>query len=96
MSKLANIRRLIASSDVNHLGHDGKDRQKHAAPQRSQLQHVGIVDVQVGGQHRVEKQRSGRPQQIAQPFLFLVTVSDRTRLAGSFIVPSPPLAAWVL
>lgn len=45
----------------------GKDHQERSAPNRCQLEHVCIVYVQIGSQHRVEQQRAGRAEKIPQP-----------------------------
>ena len=53
---------------INELGDDGKNNQKCTAPEATQLQNIRIVDVQVSSKYRIQKQGTGRAQQVTQPF----------------------------
>ena len=55
---------------VQHLADDGEYHEEGPAPEPREIQYVGVVDVQIRRQHRVQEQRAGRPEQIAEP-LFL-------------------------
>ena len=54
---------------INDLGHNRKYGEEYTSPDVRQIQNVGIVNVQIGSEHGVEKQCSSRADQVSEPFL---------------------------
>ena len=54
---------------VDDFGNNREKEQEHASPNPIELQNVGVIDVEVGREDRVEEQRSRGAEQISDPFL---------------------------
>jgi len=71
---------------VDELADNGENHEKRAAPHACEVEHIGVVDVEIGRQHRIEKQSARGPQQVAQPFFFCgdVVRTDPARREAAF------------
>ena len=64
----------IAHNDIRDCVYNFGDKREHdekrTAPDGSQFQNIGIVDIQIGCKHGVEQERAAGTEQIPEPFFF--------------------------
>ena len=64
----------IAHNDICDCVYNFGDKREHdekrTAPDGSQFQNIGVVDIQIGCKHGVEQERAAGTEQIPEPFFF--------------------------
>ena len=80
---------------IQNLAADREDREKHAAPDRRQMKNIRIKDIEICGEHRVQKKRARRTDEIAQPFFFPCYISVPDPAVQRRIVPKAPFHIYL-